>query len=101
MKGDKEMKEITRKKAVLAMEFLARQINDEDIFESWLMCGVADGDIKYGSLDPEEVDDYYIEDDHFKELMGLFLRLMKRANKSGGLYCDDVVSTNEEDEEDE
>ena len=34
-----------RIKAVKAMEFLARQINNENIFESWLTMGPADGDI--------------------------------------------------------
>jgi len=87
------MKEITRKKMVVAMEFIARQINDEEVFEGWLMNGVADGDIKYGSLDPEEVDDYYIEDDTFRDLMDCFLRLMARAKRSGGLYCDKIVTT--------
>ena len=81
-------KELNRKKAVVAMEYLARCINDEDIFESWLMCGVADGDINFGSFDIDEVDDYYIKDDNFGEITELFTRLMARANKSGGLYCD-------------
>ena len=86
------MKEITRKKMVVAMEFIARQINDEEVFEGWLMGGVADGDIKYESLDPEEVDDYYIEDDTFRNLMDCFLRCMAGAKRSGGLYCDNIVT---------
>lgn len=78
-----------RRKAVLAMEFLARNINDEQIFESWLLCGVADGDITYGNLtDVSEVDDYYVADENFNELVELFLRLMRRAEKSGGLWFD-------------
>lgn len=81
---------------VKAMEFLARQVNDEEVFEGWLLNGVADGDIEYGDLrigfqDAEELS-YYIEDEEFAELMALFLRIMRRAEKSGGLYCDDVVS---------
>ena len=84
------MKLSRRAKVVRAMETLARCINDEDIFDSWLMLGVADGDIN-GSEDDEDIE-YYCEDDTFAELMGLFLRLMKRAAKSGGLYEDDVVS---------
>lgn len=87
-----------REKMVLAMEYVVRQIGDEDIFMSWLYSGVADGDIPYGCLDPEHVDednfpldlDYYTKDEHFSELMGLFLRMMSRARKSGGLYCDGV-----------
>lgn len=87
-----DKKKIHRAKMVLAMEYIARQINDEMIFERWLMCGVADGDIEYGSLDVENVEDYYIEDDNFKELMTDFLRLMTDAWKSGGLYCGGIVS---------
>lgn len=86
------MDNVERKKMVLAMEFIARQVNDEDVFMSWLAVGVADEDIKYGSLDIDEVDDYYIEDDNFKDLMDTFLRLMVNANESGGLYCDDIVT---------
>ena len=82
----------TRKKMVLAMEYIARKVNDEDVFEPWLVCGVADGDISRGSFDLEEVDDYYIKDDNFRDLMDCFLRTMARAKKSGGLYCDDVVT---------
>lgn len=83
---------LERKKAVLAMEYLAKQVNDEEVFESWLTLGVADGDINYGSFDVCEVDDYYVEDENFKELMSVFLRLMKNAWKSGGLFCGKVVS---------
>lgn len=92
MKGETKMRESERRKMVLAMEYIARQINNEDVFEGWLMNGVADGDIPYGSTDIEDVDEYYIEDKNFKELMGCFLRRMSAANKSGGLYCDNIVS---------
>lgn len=81
-----------RKKMVLAMEMIARAINDEDIFESWLMVGVADGDITPYSIDTNEVDDYYVKDENYAELMDLFLRMMKRAYMSGGLYDDGIVS---------
>lgn len=81
-----------RKKAVLAMEFLIRSMNDEEIMDGWLMCGVPDGDIDYASEDTSQVDDYFVEDDNFKSLMGLFLRSMSKADKSGGLYIDGVVS---------
>lgn len=85
-----------RKKMVLAMEFIARQVNDEDVFMGWLYNGVADGDIEYGELDTDSVDEYYIEDDHFADLMDCFLRLMAGAKKSGGLFCG-RVSTKEVD----
>lgn len=90
------MNKIERIKLVKAMEFIARQVNDEEVFEEWLLDGVADGDIEYGSLDVgiEDIEnlDYYLEDEHFAYLMELFLGLMKNAKRSGGLYCDDVTS---------
>ena len=89
------MDKVERKRVVRAMELIARQVNDEDVFNIWLMCGVADGDIDYDG-DITQVDDYYCEDEHFADLMETFLDLMKAAKKSGGLYCDDVVSKHEE-----
>lgn len=90
------MDKIERIKCVKAMEFMARQINDEEVFEEWLMDGVADGDIDAGELDiksgDEDLLDCYIQDDHFAELMDTFAHVIARARKSGGLYCDGVVS---------
>lgn len=88
------MKREERIKMVKAMEFIAQQINDEEIFEAWLIDGVADGDIEYGDLSAEagEDMDYYLEDQHFSDLMDTFLRCMYAAKKSSGLYCDRVVS---------
>ena len=82
-----------RTRMVKAMEYIVRQVNDENCMDGWLMCGVADGDIEYGDFAP--VDDnmeYYIEDDNFAELMGLFLKTMSKAQRDGGLYCGNVVS---------
>lgn len=84
-----------RIKMVKAMEFIARQINDEDIFDGWLMNGVADGDIDYGDTDGMDKDgmiEYYTSDKEFAELMDCFLRVISRARKSGGLYCNYVTS---------
>ena len=75
---------------VRAMETIARSINDEDVFEGWLMCGVADGDIDETTTDAEL--EYYIEDDKYSELMETFLNVMSKAKRSGGLYSDDVLS---------
>lgn len=90
------MNKIERIKCVKAMEFLARQINDEEVFEKWLVDGVADGDIDAGELDvksgDEDLLDYYIEDEHFADLMDTFAHVIARARKSGGLYCDGIVS---------
>ena len=82
-----------RYEMVRAMETIARAVNDEDVFEGWLMCGVADGDIDETTTDEEL--EYYIDDKHFAELMDTFLRVMSRAKRSGGLYCDGIVSREE------
>lgn len=92
------MNTIERIKMVKAMEYIARQINDEDVFEGWLVSGVADGDIDYGDLSVKTTEPdtlYYVEDAHFADLMDTFLWCMRRAYKSGGLYCDGVVSKSE------
>ena len=86
------MNKTERKTVVKAMEIMARCINDERIFESWLSLGVADGDIDYDTP-IKEIDDYYIEDENYSELMGLFISLMTSASKNG-LYSDGVASIN-------
>lgn len=95
-KGDLNMNKCERLKMVKAMEYIARQVNDETVFDMWLWAGVADGDIEYGDLDdsPESVEElsYYLEDKNFGELMSVFSTLMFRARYSGGLYCDGVTS---------
>ena len=73
----------TRVELVKAMNLLALSINAEDYIDSWLSFGVADGD--------DNFEDYCENDDDFASLMALFLRLMSRARKDGGLYCDGVV----------
>ena len=92
------MNKIERAKMVLAMEYIARQISDENVFEGWLMCGVADEDLKYGEWDVAAVDEWYLEDKNFKDLMSCFLRRMSGAYKSGGLCCDNVVSKYKEND---
>ena len=87
-----------RIKMVKAMEFLARQVNNEDTFyEWWLTLGVPDGDINYGDLSDHDddgiLDSYYANDKSFAELMDTFLTVMAFARKNGGLYCDNVTST--------
>lgn len=79
-----------RKELVKAMDLIVSTINDEDIIDSWLMCGVADGDIHFGTPS-EEVDESYCEDKNFGELMTLFLKLMNRA-QADGLYHRGVLS---------
>ena len=91
------MNAMERVKMVKAMELIARNINDEEIFcNRWLVAGVADGDIDYGDMSADDAAveemEYYIEDEAFADLMDTFLRCMASAKKSGGLYCDGVVS---------
>ena len=94
------MNTVERIQMVKAMEFIARKINDETILYDWLSIGVADGDIPDNELTVEPHDEeymeYYIEDVHFADLMDTFLHLMAKAKRSGGLYCDKVVSKAEE-----
>lgn len=75
---------------VKAMEKLARAINDESVFETWLQIGVADGDIT-GNSETDDIE-YYTDDETFADLMDTFLLIMENARKSGGLYYDGIVS---------
>lgn len=83
-----------RAEFVRAMETVARAVNDEEVFYSWLLCGVADGDIDEDTTDEDL--EYYCEDKTFADLMERFLDLMKAAKKNGGLYIDKIVSKYEE-----
>ena len=83
-----------RVEMVRAMELLARAVNDEDVFMTWLISGVADGDINESTTDEEL--DYYTEDENFADLMDTILELMNRAKESGGLYADGICSSIEE-----
>lgn len=86
------MDKTKRIKMIKAMEFLVRNLNDESLMDGWLMCGVPDGDIEYGDLETDNYDDdYFMEDEHLSELMGLFLKTMKHAEHTG-LYIDGVIS---------
>ena len=79
---------------VRAMDTLARSLNDEDIFMTWLSFGVADGDIKENTSDEDL--EYYCEDNVFAGTMNLFLNLMSMAYKDGGIQCDGIVSERKE-----
>ena len=85
-----------RIKMLKAMEFIARNVNNESFLNGWLALGVADGDIEYGDLSvgPDDADElgYYMEDGPFADLMDTFLRCMAHARRDGGLYCDGAVS---------
>lgn len=91
IKYEREVIKMTRADVVRAMEIMVSTINDETIIESWLMVGVADGDITSETTN-EEIDELgYTDDTTFMELMTLFLKLMNRAGNDG-LYFDRIVS---------
>ena len=79
----------TRVKMIRAMDFIARQLNDEDIFFKWLTIGVADEDC---NNDDEYIANVYCDDETFSDIMGCFVTVMRDAYRSGGLFCDNVVS---------
>lgn len=81
-----------RAEVVRAMDTLIRCINNEDYIDSWLMVGVADGDIRKDTTNEEIAEMGYCDDNTFKDLMTLFLKSMNRASKNGGLYCNGIVS---------
>ena len=59
--------------------------------EQWLMSGVADDEF-YNDLTIDNVDDSYIPDDEFKVLMDVFSKLVAKAIRNGGFYCDGITS---------
>lgn len=88
------MNKIERGKMVIAMETVARALNDEDVFEYWLTMGVADGDIDENTKPTDDILDSYTDDESFRELMFTFAKLMKRATAdgaSGTFYVDKIV----------
>ena len=85
------MNKKNRAELIRAMDLLARSANDEQVQMLWLAAGVADGDIDCNTTD-DDLSCYYEEDEDFSTLMETFLRTMSRAYRSGGLYCDRVVS---------
>ena len=88
-----------RARMVRAMDTVARNINDENVLEGWLLCGVADGDITPTTTDEDIVEMGYTDDGTFKDLMSCFLRRMAGAYLNGGLYCGGVVSYSKDKEE--
>lgn len=96
------MDPLERIQMLKAMEFIARNVNSEEVMEIWFLAGVADGDIAYADTTPRWGDldnlEYYLEDDHFADIMDTFLITMSEAYKDGGLYCNGVVSKAEVDE---
>lgn len=87
-----------RKLMVFCMDFIAHQFNDETDFIDWIETGVADGDngnyqnmVSCPDIVRDCVDDYYLSDEVFADLMHQFLRICRDAHRNGGLYCDGVI----------
>lgn len=83
---------------VRAMETVMRNLNDEEVFEGWLMDGVADGDIDEKTTDEDL--EWYCKDESFASLMDTFCWVMKNALKTypeeqAVFYCDKIVSRNQ------
>lgn len=87
-----------------------RSLNDETLItDTWIISGVADGDIDYKKLREileekiDEISDFdtYIENSEFADLMDTFLYLILAAfdkfvspkKREATLYCDYVASS--------
>lgn len=85
---------------IIAMETIARRINDEDVFEFWLSNGIPDGDIDVFNDTYDYIKAYvydtYSDDEAYADLMDSFVYMMKLATKGnafkGALYSDGIVS---------
>lgn len=83
---------VQRQKMIVAIDYIANHINDEDLQFGWWTYGVPNDMLK-GSLDPTLIDpDDYMINDGFKEMMTRFLRYMIAAYNDGGLECGGEVS---------
>lgn len=78
---------VNRIKMIKAMEFIARNVADEEVFDYWLRNGVSDGEITYGDLslnaDDFENLNWWLDTDNFEDLCTEFLTLMKYAREDG------------------
>ena len=87
--SSKSIRRTERIKLVRAMEYIARQVNDDEVFDLWVSLGIADGVL---FDDSEAWIDEYITDERLSDLMRVFLRVMITASLKGGLWCDGVSS---------
>lgn len=94
-------KNLRERKTMLAcMEFISRRVNDEELFfNTWLLNGIPDGEISDENLlkdfteEADSIEDFYITEETFEEIMTCFLYEMSRAySERSGLYCDSCVS---------
>lgn len=89
-----------RAELLMAMDRIATCFNCEDFyFDNWRVGGIADGDIEYDGLCDHESnvtnlmnDDYYMDDDNFRDIINAFMHATALARQDGGLYCDGIVA---------
>lgn len=77
LKGETEMNKEEKMTKLSLMDRTASRVNDEEVYEYWLIYGIPDGST------PEEFEDY-VED--YEEFELTFKNLMRLAKKNGGLY---------------
>ena len=76
-----ESKELSKVEKLKLMDDAARSINDEEIIDLWLMCGVPDG---ASELDFEEIAE---DEESYREIEAEFKKVMKLAVKDGLYQC--------------
>ena len=81
-----------RRKMILCMEFIMRNLNDEELFYRWILAGIPDDEFKFGEFNPEVVDDYYIDPENFKDFVRIFLDILKSTEEGNAIYCGAVLS---------
>lgn len=67
---------MNRKEKIILMDETARRVNDEEIFDYWLMFGVPDEAT-------DEDYEFFMKDEEFKDLEIVFAKLMKLAKVDG------------------
>ena len=79
---------------VRAMEYIARQVSNDEVLDLWVNLGVVGNDIPYSVLTDgsEEWLEKYITDEGLSNLMRVFLRVMAMAYAEDGLWCAGVSS---------
>ena len=87
------MNTIERIETLKAMDRICRALNDEEVFEEWIMYGVEDG-LFDDELSQWDID-YYTEDKRFADIMDTFAHVMKNATRKdewkGAFFVDGVV----------
>lgn len=73
---------------VKAMDLLCRQINDEEVFMTWLIYGVADGDVEIG--DDERLE-CYVDDDAIEETTVIWICDAPTVRIIGNAIEEDII----------